>query len=158
MADDGLNNNCRSFARGFFLRYYGIVLRHASELTSAAPLVGVVVDAASSYGRQILRGVLAHANLQRRWDLHEELRPGTATLEHWPDRVDLNLFMTAASAKWSLSSNARAHPAVAEILEAAASEEGEPGRQAREALSLAPGEIRSRTIEVLESQRDRGVW
>lgn len=81
-----------------------------------------------------------------------------ATLEHWPDRANLNLFMTSASAKWSLSSNARAHPAVAEILEAAASEEGEAGRQAREALSLPAGEVERRTIEVLDSQRDRGVW
>jgi LacI family transcriptional regulator len=48
------------------------------------PLVGVVVDAASSYGRQILRGVLSYANLQRRWRLHEELRPRREALEYWP--------------------------------------------------------------------------
>ena len=44
----------------------------------------MVVDAASSYGRQILRGALSYANLQRRWRLHEELRPRREALEHWP--------------------------------------------------------------------------
>ena len=43
-----------------------------------------MVDAASSYGRQVLRGVLSYANLQRRWRLHEELRPRREALDYWP--------------------------------------------------------------------------
>ena len=47
-------------------------------------MVGVITDAASSYGRQLLRGVLSYANLQRRWRLHSELRPRREALDHWP--------------------------------------------------------------------------
>jgi LacI family transcriptional regulator len=61
----------------------------------------VVVDAASSYGRQIMRGVLAHANLQRRWNLHVELRPRTETLEHWP-RCDGAIFAGGGSVTFDL--------------------------------------------------------
>jgi LacI family transcriptional regulator len=35
--------------------------------------VGVVVDGVSSYGRAVLRGVMRYANLQRRWELHEDI-------------------------------------------------------------------------------------
>jgi LacI family transcriptional regulator len=68
-------------------------LRHANNKRSKAdvPLVGVVVDAASSYGRQVLRGVLNYANLQRRWRLHEELRPRREVLDYWP-RCDGAIF------------------------------------------------------------------
>ena len=68
------------------MRHNGVVLRqkHIKRHSSDSPLVGVVVDAASSYGRQLLRGVLSYANLQRRWRLHEELRPRQEALDHWP--------------------------------------------------------------------------
>ena len=69
------------------MRHNGFVLRqkHTKRGSNDAPLVGVIVDAASSYGRQVLRGVLNFANLQRRWRLHEELRPRREALDHWPD-------------------------------------------------------------------------
>ena len=74
------------FARRLFVRHISIVLRRVPNKAASAdtPLVGVVVDGASGYGRQILRGVLAHANLQRRWRLHEELRPRQESLDYWP--------------------------------------------------------------------------
>src|SRR5689334_12626349 len=68
------------------LRYIPIVLRQRAKATSLRkePLVGVIVDTGSSYGRQLLRGVLQYANLQRRWQIHVELRPRPETLDHWP--------------------------------------------------------------------------
>jgi LacI family transcriptional regulator len=48
------------------------------------PLVGVVVDAASSFGRAILRGVMRYANLQRSWVIHEDLWRAVESMHHWP--------------------------------------------------------------------------
>jgi LacI family transcriptional regulator len=44
-----------------------------------------VVDGASSFGRQILRGVLRYANLQRRWLLHEDIWRVVESRAHWPE-------------------------------------------------------------------------
>ncbi|HEX8340883.1 MAG TPA: substrate-binding domain-containing protein, partial [Tepidisphaeraceae bacterium] len=38
------------------------------------PLVGIIVDGVTGFGRAIMRGVMRHANLQRRWLIFEELR------------------------------------------------------------------------------------
>lgn len=47
-------------------------------------LVGVVIDGASTYGRSILRGVMRYANLQRRWQLHVDVRQAFESQAHWP--------------------------------------------------------------------------
>lgn len=39
------------------------------------PVVGILVDGVSSFGRGVLRGVTQYANLQRRWELRAELWP-----------------------------------------------------------------------------------
>ena len=44
-----------------------------------------MVDGASSFGRQILRGVLRYANLQRRWLLHEDIWRMVESRAHWPE-------------------------------------------------------------------------
>lgn len=48
------------------------------------PLVGVVVDGISSYGRGILRGVMRYANLERRWLLYKDLRHSLNSMAKWP--------------------------------------------------------------------------
>ena len=72
--------------RKVFLRYPLIELRHSQNNAAhpARPLVSVVVDGISSYGRAILRGVLRYANLKRRWQLHEALwRSSESPLGRW---------------------------------------------------------------------------
>jgi LacI family transcriptional regulator len=48
------------------------------------PLVGVIVDGISSYGRGILRGVMRYANLERRWLLYKDLRHSLTSMARWP--------------------------------------------------------------------------
>jgi LacI family transcriptional regulator len=48
------------------------------------PLVGVAVDAAMGFGRDVLRGVMRYANARRRWLLHEELRAFGQAMGSWP--------------------------------------------------------------------------
>jgi LacI family transcriptional regulator len=49
------------------------------------PLVGLVVDGVTGYGKGIMRGVMRYANLQRRWLIHEELRyVFQNALSDWP--------------------------------------------------------------------------
>jgi LacI family transcriptional regulator len=52
---------------------------------SSRPLVGLVVDGITGYGKDIMRGVMRYANLQRRWLIHEELRyVFQGGLRDWP--------------------------------------------------------------------------
>jgi LacI family transcriptional regulator len=49
------------------------------------PLIAVVVDGVTGYGRAVMRGVMRYANIERRWLLHEELRHVlTGPLTSWP--------------------------------------------------------------------------
>ncbi|HYO10248.1 MAG TPA: substrate-binding domain-containing protein [Tepidisphaeraceae bacterium] len=57
----------------------------AGGALGGGPLVGVVIDGVSSYGRGVLRGVMRYANLQRRWLLHEDLWRATESLRHFPE-------------------------------------------------------------------------
>lgn len=67
-------------------RYALRELRQASSSKSNPdrPLVAILADGASVYGRNIFRGVTRYANLQRRWVLHVDLRLD-ALLEHFPE-------------------------------------------------------------------------
>lgn len=47
-------------------------------------LVGIAVDAAMGYGRQVLRGVLTYANINRKWRLIEEFRLQQLDPAAWP--------------------------------------------------------------------------
>jgi LacI family transcriptional regulator len=51
---------------------------------SSRPLVGIVADGASGYGRAVMRGVMHYANAQRRWIIHDELRRTFDTDRVWP--------------------------------------------------------------------------
>ena len=75
------------------------------------------------------------------------------------ERSDLNLYMTGASAKWSLASNQASHPAVRKIIERSrANAEGRLEILLGEVLSTTPDAIRTETIEILKSQKERGIW
>ncbi|HEX8341857.1 MAG TPA: substrate-binding domain-containing protein [Tepidisphaeraceae bacterium] len=47
--------------------------------------MGIVVDGTGSFGRGVLRGVAAYANLQRQWNLHMEIWPIEHRLDQLPD-------------------------------------------------------------------------
>lgn len=82
-----------------------------------------------------------------------------ATLTQLNNRRDINLFMTAASAKWSLSSNAKHHPKVRSTLEALktnGSAEMQP--IAADILNQSPQQIRKETVAILKEQKRKGVW
>ncbi len=80
-------------------------------------------------------------------------------LDHLDEREDLQLFLTAASARWSLSANARQHERVARIL-AEEVERGAPTRRAaiRDLLETEPKVLQERTMEEIRAQRAAGVW
>jgi LacI family transcriptional regulator len=46
--------------------------------------VGVAIDATMGFGRQIMRGVMQYANLERRWHLLEEFRSTDTNFSRWP--------------------------------------------------------------------------
>jgi len=79
-------------------------------------------------------------------------------MKHLEERQERNLFLTAASAQWSLCANAKGHPAVAQILRDLHAA-GDAWRQdIDDALAKSPAEISRATEEVLRSQREKGVW
>lgn len=43
-------------------------------LPSKQPVVGIFVDGVTGFGRAVMRGVMRHANLQRKWIIFKELR------------------------------------------------------------------------------------
>ena len=80
-------------------------------------------------------------------------------LRHMNERDDLNLFMTAASAKWSLASNARSHPVVrAAVKTAREAATGPLAVQLDDVLSKAPGQIQQEMISVYREQHQKGIW
>lgn len=82
-----------------------------------------------------------------------------AVLEHMDERKDRTLFLAAASAKWSLASNARRHDLVKTSLSAARVEEpASMQREIDDILSHDPDEIRAATVEVIRAQHAAGVW
>lgn len=75
------------------------------------------------------------------------------------ERVSLMLYMTAASAEWSLSSNAREHPKVKQFL-LEREKTAPPVIKAAidEALTNNPGELKSKMIEFAREQHKKGAW
>ncbi|RTQ46748.1 hypothetical protein EJV47_20450 [Hymenobacter gummosus] len=72
--------------------------------------------------------------------------------QYYAERKDLMLFVTGSSAMWSLSSNARQHPAVGAYLAKAKS------KNAALALKKEPGYFRQEMTEIVQQQRAKGVW
>ncbi len=81
------------------------------------------------------------------------------TLQYLEERSDINLFLTAASAKWSLSSNARSHMTVRVAMEAMKVGDVPDMRLiAEDILTKKPQKIREETVVILKSQKESGVW
>jgi len=80
-------------------------------------------------------------------------------LAYLSERKNLMLYMTASSAQWSLSSNARLHSQVKQYLETAMKNSPENIKQAiNEALSKNPGEFQENSIRVLKEQHEKKIW
>ena len=81
------------------------------------------------------------------------------TLKYLDNRKDINLYLTAASAKWSLSSNARYHPKVKAEIEILKKDNKSPIQSiANDILIQSPQQVRQETIAVLKDQKSKGVW
>jgi hypothetical protein len=80
-------------------------------------------------------------------------------LHNLSDRTSLMRYVTAGSAQWSLSSNARQHPRVKAYLQTTLATASPDVKKAiTEALEQEPGLIQARMVEVLKEQRQKGVW
>jgi hypothetical protein len=80
------------------------------------------------------------------------------TTAHWENRTDRDLFLTGATALWSLAGNGRTHERVREAIEAAR-KDADPVTSARLALALAdPAAIRDKMREVMAQQAAAGKW
>ncbi len=88
------------------------------------------------------------------------LRAIVERLDHIDERKDLNLFLTAASAQWSLSSNAAGHLRVQTTLqEIHQSLDDGVRRQALDAaLTQDPASFGDSMMAVVEAQKAAGVW
>ncbi|WP_319558515.1 hypothetical protein [Thiomicrorhabdus sp.] len=81
------------------------------------------------------------------------------TLKHLDNRDDFERFLTASSAKWSLSSNAKTHFIVKMSMEAMkVGDVPEMRGIAEEILNKSPRQIRDETIAIIKEQRDKGKW
>src|SRR5438874_12788609 len=48
-------------------------------------VVGIAADAATTYGRAIVRGILRYANARREWLIHQEPRAHSGISVRWPE-------------------------------------------------------------------------
>ncbi|HEY0031310.1 MAG TPA: hypothetical protein VGC65_11165 [Bacteroidia bacterium] len=70
------------------------------------------------------------------------------------DRIDRTLFLTGASAKWSLCSNARQDQLVKEHLASSKVEK----KNIKEILKKEPAEFKEEMKEIVKQQREKGLW
>ena len=70
------------------------------------------------------------------------------------ERIDMNLFLTGASAKWSLCSNARQDLNVKKYLKS----QKKNNKSVGEILKKEPYEFKEETITVIKEQRAKGLW
>ena len=80
-------------------------------------------------------------------------------LKHLDERQDMNLFLTAASAQWSLSVNSKKHTQVRATMMAMKAGDVIPMRTiASDILAKGPQVIRDETIAILKAQKESGAW
>lgn len=80
-------------------------------------------------------------------------------LAYLSERKSANLYATAATAQWSLSSNAREYPRVKRLLERAKAKAAPDVAKAIDvALTETPEEIQKAIVKVVKDQRAAGVW
>ena len=81
-----------------------------------------------------------------------------STLGYLNERGDLNLFLTGATASWSLSSNARLHPRVKTALQTVVAHNGPLAGFAMDILRKTPEEVKSEFSAVVKAQHAKGIW
>jgi hypothetical protein len=80
-------------------------------------------------------------------------------LKHLDERKDFDLFLTAASAEWSLASNSQNHPRVKAILEIQKHDGiGNMRLIAKEILEENPAQIEAKHRMIINEQRKKGIW
>jgi hypothetical protein len=70
------------------------------------------------------------------------------------DRADINLFLTGASASWSLCSNAKQNDDVRNYL--VSKKDSTP--LIKEILEAEPSEFKAKIVKIIKEQREKGVW
>jgi len=70
------------------------------------------------------------------------------------NRIDINLFLTGASAKWSLCSNSKQHEKVKEYLESNTTYR----EMAEEILNSDVSELKNNIVNIIKEQREKGIW
>lgn len=80
-------------------------------------------------------------------------------LRYVDERSSMELFVTGASAKWSLAANAARHKKVRAYLQITiSSSQSRTGDIVKDLLEKGPEKVRSETIEILKAQKDKGRW
>lgn len=89
----------------------------------------------------------------------EYVRALVQRLAYLSERKSLQLYLTAASAQWSLSSNARQHVGVRRILDQEHEKASPQIRAAiEEAVESDPASLEEATTKIIRQQRDANVW
>ncbi len=78
------------------------------------------------------------------------------TLIHMDDRKDMTLFLTAASAKWSLSSNARNFRRVKEVLDQ--NNDATLTVHIQDLLAKDADQVSEETLQLFKNERQQGAW
>jgi hypothetical protein len=82
-----------------------------------------------------------------------------ATMAHLEERKNMQLYLAAASAQWSLASIAKSDGKVRSVLQmAAAGKDAGIAAAAQDALTKPIKEIRDAAANVLRQQREAGAW
>lgn len=80
-------------------------------------------------------------------------------LKYMGERKDMDLFSAAATAKWSLASNAQRHPKVkAALKNLSKNSDPEVRRVAKDMLNKDPEKIVREMNKIVEKQQKKGVW
>jgi hypothetical protein len=80
-------------------------------------------------------------------------------LTHLSEKATLNQFLTAASAQWSLSSNAVQHPIVKQYLQAKLkTSDPDIAKAISDSIEIEPTQIGARTLAFLKKQHEKGIW
>jgi hypothetical protein len=82
-----------------------------------------------------------------------------AQLQYLGEREDMNRFLAAGSAKWSLSANAKSHTKVRlAIQEMSVRGNVEMKANANDILTKTPEQIQNEVMNVVREQRKKGLW
>lgn len=82
-----------------------------------------------------------------------------STLEYLDNRKDIDLYLTAASAKWSLSINSKYHHKVKVEIETLQNDNKSSMQSvANDILNQSPQQIREETVAVVKDKKSKGEW